>query len=186
MSKYVIAGALVVAALGLAARRVEPQRIAVVDISRLVAEHKKSREEQKLIDEWKVAKQQQLDDMQQRLKDKIAEIEQFKPDSDEARRRTRELKVEKYAYESEANSLGEEAERRIARSLCESHARVAAACKVYLETSDLDVILQYAPSPVEGTKRSEVIPEIVVRTVVAYKKPIDATNAVLEILDAAK
>jgi Skp family chaperone for outer membrane proteins len=186
MKRFVMAGAVVAAALGLAERKAEGSRIVVVDMSRLVSQHRQSRDEQQLIEQWKDATEKLHDESVKKYRAQVDELDQFKPGSDEHRKRSNELRVRKFELENEANSLGEEFQLRVAKSLSDSHARVAAACRTYLEANDLDAVLQYASTPVGGTKSSEVIPEIVVRTVVAYRKTSDATDAILAILDAGK
>ncbi len=183
-TRYVLAAAA--AALLLGARAAEGPRIAVVDMSRLVSQHRQSRDEQQLIEQWRDASRRLLDEREKEYMAQKGELDQYKEGSDEFRRKTKELRVKKFEIENEANSLEEEFQRRVARSLADAHARVAAACRTYLDANDLDAVLQYAASPAGGSKPSEVIPEIVVRTVVAYRKATDATDAVLAILDAGK
>jgi Skp family chaperone for outer membrane proteins len=169
-----------------AAGRYEGPRIAVVDMSKLVSQHKASRDEQALIDQWQQASQQLLDEKAKEYRAQVAELDQFKQGSDGYHKKSRELRLKKFELEQEQESLQEEFGRRVAKSLVDSHARVAAATKTYLESRDLDAVLQYASGAVKGSKSSEVIPEIVVRTVVAYRGTIDATDAVLAILEAQK
>ena len=169
-----------------AAGRYEGPRIAVVDMSKLVSQHKASRDEQALIDQWQQASQQLLDEKAKEYRAQVAELDQFKQGSDGYLKKSRELRLKKFELEQEQETLIDERERRIARSLCDSHARVAAATKTYLESRDLDAVLQYASGPVKGSKSSEVIPEIVVRNVVAFRGTVDATDAVLAILEAQK
>lgn len=186
MKNFVIAGAVVAAALGLGARRVEGPRVAVVDMSRLMKEHRQSKDEQALIEQWRATNQKLLDTRQSDYKHQVEELDQFKEGSDEYRKRGKDLRVKKFELENEAKSLQEEFEQRIGRSMAAAHGRVMKACQTYLEANDLEAMMQYASSPVSGEKSSEVIPEIVVRTVVAHRKSVDATDAVLAILDAAK
>lgn len=185
--KWWIGAALVAAMVaGGAARRPEGPRVAVVDMSRLVSTHKASRQEQELIEQWRETSQKLLEEKAKAYQAQVAELDQFKPGSEKHVQRSMELRVRKFELEQEQAMLQDEFERRVARSLADGHARVAVACKTYLETHDLDAVLQYAANPVKGTKSSEVIPEIVVRSVVAWRGSVDATDAVLAILDAAK
>ncbi len=187
MKQWLIGAALVaVVVVAGAAARFEGPRIAVVDMSRLVSTHKQSRDEQSLIDQWRTANQTLLDERAKEYRAQLAELDQLKPGSDGYLKKSKELRVKKFELEAEQDSLQDDFERKVARSLSDGHARVAAACKTFLESRDLDAVLQYAASPVKGTKSSDVIPEIVVRTVVAYRGTIDATDAVLAILDAGK
>ncbi|MBL8841317.1 MAG: OmpH family outer membrane protein [Planctomycetes bacterium] len=187
VSKWIVGAALAaLVVVGGAARTFEGPRIAVVDMSRLVSTHKKSRDEQALIDQWRAANQQLLDERAKEYRAQVAELDSLQPGSDGYLKKGKELRVRKFELEAEQDSLQDEFERRVARSLSDGHARVAAACKTYLESRDLDAVLQYASSPVKGTKSSEVIPEIVVRSVVAFRGSVDATDAVLAILDAGK
>jgi Skp family chaperone for outer membrane proteins len=175
-----------VAAIGTAARNFEGPRIAVVDMSRLVSQHKKSREEQVLISQWRDAAEKLLGEEAKRYSADVATLDQFTPGSDKWAEKSKELRHRKAQLEVDRDTIGDEFERRMARALTEAHGRVAAATKVYLETHDLDAVLQHSPGPVKGSKSSDVIPEIVVRTVVAHRGTIDATDAVLAILDAGK
>jgi Skp family chaperone for outer membrane proteins len=186
MKRFVIAGAVVVAALGVAARRAEPSKVVYVDMSRLVSEHRQSREEQQAIRQWYDTSQKLLDEKQKQYKERVGELDQFAEDSDDYRSRAKDLKIQKFTLESEFNSLQEEFKRKVAHSIAESHARVVGACKTYLDANDLDGVLQYASTPVGGSSNSEVIPEIVVRTVVAHRKSLDVSDAILAILDAGK
>jgi len=192
MTKWWKCGAVATAALAgfafasVAASRYEGPRIAVIDMSKLVSQHKASRDEQTLIDQWQTASQQLLDEKAKEYKSHVAELDLLKAGSDAYLKKTKELRVEKFQLEQEQESLQDEFGRRVAKSLADSHARVTAATKTYLESRDLDAVLQFASTPVKGSKSSEVIPEIVVRNVVAYRGAIDATDAVLAILDASK
>jgi Skp family chaperone for outer membrane proteins len=192
MRKWWMQGAVattVVAGLALgsvAAGRYEGPRIAVVDMSRLVSQHKASRDEQALIDQWQQATQQLLDEKAKEYRAQVAELDQFKQGSDGYLKKSKELRLKKFELEQEQESLQDEFGRRVAKSLVDSHARVAAASKTYLESRDLDAVLQYASGPVKGSKSSEVIPEIVVRNVVAFRGAIDATDAILALLEAQK
>ncbi|MSR45615.1 MAG: hypothetical protein EXS13_00855 [Planctomycetes bacterium] len=187
MKQWWLLGALAALAyVGVAARTVEGPRLAVVDMSKLVSQHKQSREEQTLIDQWRTTSEKLLEEDAKGYRARVAELDQFKPGSDAFAAKSKDLRLQKARLELEQDSLREEFERKMARSLCESHARVATATKTYLETHDLDVVLQFASGAVKGVKSSEVIPEIVVRTVVAYRGTVDATDAVLAILDAGK
>jgi len=186
MNRFLIAGAITAAALGLAARGAPTPRVAVVDMSRLVGQNRQSREEQLLIQQWYETSMKLLDESQRKYKEQVDELDQFKTGSDEYRKRSKELRVRKFELETEYTAINDEHERRIGRSIADSHGRVVAACRTYLESADLDLVLQYASSPVNGAKSAEVIPEIVVRNVVAHRKALDATDAVLAILDAGK
>jgi Skp family chaperone for outer membrane proteins len=186
MRSFLAAATGAAAVLALAARPAESPHIVFVDMSKLVSEHRQSREEQQLIQQWQEATEKLLDERQKSYNQEVSELDQFRPDSDEWRRKSRELRVKKFELEADVSAYKEERERRVARSISDSHARVVDASRKYLEASDLDAILQYASSPVSGANRSEVIPEIVVRTVVAHRKTMDATDAVLAILDGGK
>jgi Skp family chaperone for outer membrane proteins len=186
MNKVVLLGAATVALVALAARRVEPPRIAVIDMSRLVRDHVQSKSELEMLEQWKDATEKLLDERQKAYNAEVDGLEQFKPDSEEARRKAHELRVKKFDLEQQVNAYKEDRERRRAKAIADSHARVVAACRTYLDTHDLDAVLQFASTPVSGMTSNEVIPEIVVRTVVAYRKTIDVTDAVLAILDAQK
>ncbi len=187
MKRWWLLGAL--AALlwvGGAARSFEGPRIAVVDMSRLVSQHKKSREEQSLIAQWRDTSEKLLAEEAKKYSAEVATLDQFQPGSDKWAEKSKELRHRKAQLEVDRDMIGDEFERRMARALSEAHARVSTAAKVYLDTHDLDAVLQHSPGPVKGNKSSDVIPEIVVRTVVAHRGTIDATDAVLAILDAAK
>lgn len=187
MRKVVMAGALLLAAMvGGAASRYEGPRIAVVDMSRLMSQQRQSRDEQALIDQWRDANQKLLDEKANAYRAQVAELDQFKPGSDGWLKKSKELKVQKSALEIEQDSLQDEFDRKVAKSLADAHARVTAATRSYLEAHDLDAVLQYASQPVKGSKGSDVVPEIVVRTVVAWRGTVDATDAVLAILDGGK
>lgn len=187
MKRWWLLGAL--AALlyvGSAARTFEGPRIAVVDMSRLVSQHKQSREEQTLIQQWKDTSEKLLSEEAKKYSAEVAELDQFKPGSDAWAEKGKELRKKKAQLEVERDTLSDEFERRMARALSEAHTRVGAAARIYLEQHDLDAVLQHTPGAVKGSKSSDVIPEIVVRTVVAHRGTIDATDAVLAILDAGK
>ena len=187
MKKWWLPGALVGMALaGMAARTVEGPRIAVIDMSRLVSQHKQSREEQSLINQLLSTNEKLLEEEAKLYSASVAELDQFKPGSDGWSKKSRELKLKKAQLETERDVMRDEFERQMANSLASAHGRVVAASRTYLETHDLDAVLQYASQPVKGGKSSEVIPEIVVRSVVAYRGTVDATDAVLAILDAGK
>ena len=183
MNRFVVAGALLVGALGLAARRAESPKIAYVDMSRLVSEHRLSRDEQQTIKTWYDTGKKLLEEKQKQYRDHVAELDQFTEGSDQYRDKAKQLKIEKFVLEGEFDSLNDDFKRRVAKSIADSHGRVVEACRTYLATHDLDAVLQYASSPVGGSTSSEVIPEIVVRTVVAYRKTLDVTDDILKILD---
>jgi Skp family chaperone for outer membrane proteins len=186
MTKLILAGAALVAALGVAARRVEGPRIAVVDMSRLVSSHKQSREEQQFIEQWRDTMKKLLDEKDKDYRAVQAELDQFKEGSEEWKKKVKEVKVRKSELQIEAASLDEDLQNRIGTSLKNSYARAVAACKAYQEANDLDAVLQYSDAPIDGTKREEIIPSIMVRPVVSHRKTLDVTDAVLAILDAAK
>ncbi|MBM4014191.1 MAG: OmpH family outer membrane protein [Planctomycetes bacterium] len=187
MKRFLAVGAL--AALlwvGGAARTFEGPRIAVIDMSRLVSQHKKSREEQLLISQWRETAEKLLAEEAKKYSAEVATLDQFQPGSDMWAQKSKELRHKKAQLEVDRDMISDEFERKMARALSEAHARVGAGARVYLETHDLDAVLQHSPGPVKGNKSSDVIPEIVVRTVVAHRGTIDATDAVLAILDAGK
>ena len=184
MNRLVIAALALVAFASLSFRPYEGPKVAIVDMSTLVSKNKQSQAEQTVIQQWMDASQKLLERMDKDMKEQAAAREQLKPDSDDYRNKTTELKQLKANLDIRASALKDERESRIARSLSDSHARVVAACKSYLETHDLDLIVQHESSPVRGSTSDQVIPEIVVRTVVAYRGTLDVTEGVLAILDA--
>jgi Skp family chaperone for outer membrane proteins len=186
MNRLLVAALALVAFVSVAFRPCEGPKVAIVDMSTLVSKHKQSQADQNFIQQWKEASQKKLEEMDRNYKEQVGAREQLKPDSDDYRARTKELKLLKFKLDQEAQALNDEFEARVARSLSEAHARVVAACKGYLESHDLDLIVQHESSPVRGNTSSAVIPEIVVRTVVAYRGTLDITDGVLAVLDAAK
>ncbi len=187
MKGWMMGGALAVAmVVGAASRTVEGPRIAVVDLSRLVSQHRDSKEAIHLIDQWFTTNKSLMDERLKGYKANVAELDSYKPGSDEFMTKTRALRIQKASLEAEQEALQDEYERRVGRSLADAHAHVVAACNTYLESRDLDAVFQFNSNPVPGATRGEVIPEIVVRTLVAHRKTIDATDAVLAILDAGK
>ena len=197
MKKFVMVGALAAGALGMAAYRLEPTpnvaatrldppRIAVVDMARLVSQTKRSKDEQALIIQWRDAKRQMLEETDKRLRLQKAELDAYRAGSEEHHAKSLELRIEGMKLENEAKWLDEETQRKLAKSISEAHARVTAAAQSYLESHDLDAVLQYSSTPVDGDVAGGVISEVVVRCVVAHRKAVDVTDAVLEILEAAK
>jgi len=184
MHRFTAAAIAAVAFVSVAFRFPEGPRIAVIDMSRLVSQHRASQAEQQLIQQWKDASEKLLDKMESEFKAEQGTLDQFKQGSDEYRKKQKELKVQEFKLNQEAKALSEEFDARVARSLSDAHARVAKASKSYLESHDLDVILQYTSNPVGGATRGEVIPEIVVRAVVAYRDALDVSDGVLAVLDA--
>jgi Skp family chaperone for outer membrane proteins len=184
MNMLLLAALAFTAFVSLSFRPYEGPKVAVVDMSTLVSKNKQSQAEQTVIQQWMDASQKKLELMDKEMKEQAAGREQLKPDSDDYRAKTKQLKNLKAQLDVEASALKEERELRIAKSLSDSHARVVAACKSYLETHDLDLIVQHESSPVRGNTSDQVIPEIVVRTVVAYRGTLDVTEGVLTLLDA--
>ena len=184
MKRFVVAGALVVAALAVAARRAESPKVVYVDMSRLVSEHRQSREEQQTIKTWYDTSKKLLEEKQKQYQDHVSELDQFAEGSEQFMAKAGELKVEKYRLENEFSALGDQFKRKVAKSIADSHGRVVEACRTYLQANDLDAVLPYASTPVGGNSSSEVIPEIVVRTVVAHRKTLDVSDDILKILDS--
>lgn len=184
MNRLLPAALLLIAFVSVGLRPCEGPKVAVVDMSTLVSKNKQSQAEQQLIQQWKDASQKLLEKLDKDLKEAAAARDALKSDSDEYRSKTIELKQLKANFDIRAASLKDEFEQRVARSLSDSHARVVAACKTYLEGHDLDLIVQHESSPVRGNTSDQVIPEIVVRTVVAYRGTLDVTEGVLAIVDA--
>ena len=186
MKRIAFAALLAAASAAVAFRSAEGPKLAVIDMSRLVSQHKQSRDEQALIDQWRAVNRGLIDEREKAYKAEVATLDQFKEGSEEYLKKARALKIMKFELENDVDGLNDEFEGRVARSIADAHARVVAACRAYAEAHDLDAILQFANSPVSGRKSSDVIPEIVVRTVVAHKKSIDVSDGVLAILDSGK
>lgn len=184
MNRFTPAALALLLIAGVSFRPYEGPKIAVVDMSALVSKNKQSQAEQQLIQQWMDASQKLLERMDKDLKDQMAARDQLKPDSDDYRKKTKELKQLKSNLDLEASSLKEEQEARIARMLSDCHARVVAACKSYLDGHDLDLIVQHESAPVRGINSNQVIQDIVVRSVVSYRGTLDVTEGVLAILDA--
>jgi Skp family chaperone for outer membrane proteins len=184
MNRLPVAALLLVAYVSVAFRPCEGPRIAIVDMSALVSKHKASQAEQGLIQQWKDASEKLLDRMDKDYKEQAGARDQLKPDSDDYRKKTKELQLMKFKLDQEAAALRDEFEARVAKSLADSYARVAVACKSYLDSHDLDVVAQYLASPVRGSKVNEVMPDIMLRSIVAYRGTLDVTDGVLAILDA--
>ncbi|HET6163560.1 MAG TPA: OmpH family outer membrane protein [Planctomycetota bacterium] len=158
-------------------------KIAFIDMSKLVSQHKQSQAEQTLIQQWHDAMRKLLEADDKNLSALRGTLETFKTGSEEWKRQQQEIKLEEFKLTQKAKGLDEEFDAKVARSLIDAHARVAAACKTYLEGHDLDLILQFTSGPVSGNTRNEVIPEIVVRSVVSHRAALDVTDAILGILD---
>lgn len=170
--------------VGVSFRPCEGPRVAVVQMSTLVSKNRTSQAEQALLQQWIDASQKLLEKIDKDMKDTMAARDQLKPDSDDYRAKTTDLKQLKANFDVRAASLKEERDARIGRMLADAHARITAACKSYLEGHDLDLILQYESTPVHGTTGDQAFQEIVVRSVVAYRATLDVTEGVLAILDA--
>ncbi len=175
---------LAAAVASVAVRPSDTPKVAFVDMSKLVSQNQKSQAEQSLIKDWKEASDKLLEKMGKDFKAAQDALDQFKPGSDDFRKKVAELKVEEFKLNQQQKSLNEELEVRISHSLADAHARVVVACRTYLKSHDIDAILQYTSTPVAGNTRSEVFPDIVVRSVVAYRDTLDVTDAVLAVLDA--
>ena len=177
--------ALLVGVLGFRDAPKEP-RIMFVDVSRLVSEHRQSRAEQTQIDEWYKTNLHQLEDGKRMHEQMKQEMDQYKEESDEYRQKAVELKVKEFELQTKYDSLQKEVRRRIGKSIAASYGRVTSACGKYLESTGFDAVLQYASSPVDSARDVDVSPQIAVRTVVVSKTVLDATDAVLAILDSQK
>jgi Skp family chaperone for outer membrane proteins len=127
-------------------------KIAFIDMSKLVSQHKQSQAEQTLIQQWHDAMRKLLEADDKNLSAMRGTLETFKAGSDEWKRQQQEIKLEEFKLTQKAKGLDEEFDAKVARSLIDAHARVAAACKTYLEGHDLDLILQFTSGPVSGTR----------------------------------
>jgi Skp family chaperone for outer membrane proteins len=181
MKRFVLAAAAV-AFVSVAFRPADGPRIAVVDMSKLISQNHQSQAEQALIKDWKDASEKLLDKLDKDFKTSQGALDQFKPGSDDYRKKQMELEVENFKLKQQAKALNDELNSRVSASLVDAHARVTKACKEYLAAHDLDVILQYTSTPVGGASPNEVYPDIVVRAVVAYRDALDVTDAVLALL----
>lgn len=169
-----------------AARPVEGPRFAAIDIQRLVSKNAKIKEAQQLVDQWFKANQKLLDERSKAFMTEKAELDSFAAGSQAWLDKSRELRVKKAGLEADQAALQDELEFRVAKAFSDSHTRVSAACAKYMESRELDGILQFNDSPVSGTRSGDVFNEIVARTVVSHRKSIDVTDAILAILDAEK
>ncbi len=165
-------------------RPAEGPKVAFIDMSKLVSQHKQSQAEQTLIQQWHDAMRKLLEADDKNLQSMRGTLDTFKPGTDEWKKQQQDIKLEEFKLSQKAKGLDEEFDAKVARSLIDAHSRVAAACKTYLEGHDLDAILQFTSGAVSGNTRNEVIPEIVVRSVVAHRAALDITDAILAILDA--
>lgn len=162
----------------------EGPKIAFIDMSKLVSQHKQSQAEQTLIQQWHDAMRKLLEADDKNLQTMRGTLDTFKAGTDEWKKQQQDIKLEEFKLSQKAKGLDEEFDAKVARSLIDAHARVVAACKTYLEGHDLDAILQFTSGAVSGNTRNEVIPEIVVRSVVAHRTALEVTDAILAILDA--
>jgi Skp family chaperone for outer membrane proteins len=175
---------LLIAFVSVGFRPADGPKVAFIDMSKLVSQHKQSQAEQTLIQQWHDAMRKLLEADDKNLQSMRGTLETFKPGSDEWKKQQQDIKLEEFKLSQKAKGLDEEFDAKVARSLIDAHARVVAACKTYLEGHDLDMILQFTSGPVAGNTRNEVIPEIVVRSCVAHRAALDVSDSILALLDA--
>lgn len=158
-------------------------KIAFIDMSKLVTQNKQSLAELALIQQWHDAMRKLLEADDKNLQSMRGTLETFKAGTDEWKKQQQDIKLEEFKLNQKAKGFDEESDAKMARSLIDAHSRVSAACKTYLEGHDLDAIVQFASGAINGNTRNEVIPEVVVRSVVAHRAALDVTDAILAILD---
>lgn len=158
--------------------------VAVVDVGRLIKEHKRYFEDEQGIETWRAGMQSQLDEGTTELEGLRAEIETFRPGTNEFRELLDRLEMGEFRLKRQLDRLNEELTSRRAQALADAYQRVADACAALRAERGLDVVFQCNPHPVSGPSRDVVAADIVPRNVVTWSDQLDITEDVLSILNA--
>lgn len=186
MKPRFLAVALLAVPLLLGTRLTPPaagSRYAFVDMARLIREHDESSADQTAVSQWNNETLRGLEAKSAELAAQLTELEAFEPGSPDHQRATQSLDVERFRLKVKQEAHSREFDTRLRAALERSHARVVAACNRYREEHGLGAVLQVQAHSVQAQSREELVSEILMRAVVAYDPALDATDAIMELLN---
>ncbi len=159
-----------------------PLTVAVVDLGKLIKANPDYLSAESQIDEWRESQQAQLDTETKELESRRAELDSYRPGTEEFEQLLEDLEVMKFLLDRRVSLLNDQLDKRRAAALAAGYKTVESAVEQVRQERGIGIVMQYNPNAIAGMKREIVAAEIVPRAVLAFSDQLDITEAVLSIL----
>jgi len=157
-------------------------RVGVLDLALALRNDPLGKAAAEELELWMASQQQVIDTHDENILELEADIEDYRPGSDEYIQRAEALMLEKYRLELTVERMNVELKVRQAKDFKESYSRVRVAAEEVRKNHGLEIVVQVNPNPLGGRTSGDVISEMIARSTLAYDEQVDITSQVINIL----
>lgn len=187
MRMTLLAGCVLLASGALAAAEMAAPKVAVVDITRVFNEYKKTARINQLMEENFQARRDELQKRQQQIveKENALRNDARPPDDPAALKERQELGYEKVLLERDMRLLRQEIANFNLEHTNQIMAEMAAAVRRYAERKGLDLVLKYQPAQTAARSDVELSQQIGANPVLYFAAALDISGAIISLLNEA-